>query len=509
MQLKHKLYLICLSILCVFSSCKKDHTSFIGGDLQPDNEFIFAMYNDEHESLNLIAYTIEDFPGITSGRSLYALGSYKDATFGTMKVDLISQIYEAQTWDSVPAEFADGMDVDLIDSVILYLVYSSAYPFDANIPLDPMTISIGELVKPTLINDSTPFQTYRSNDDRGGAHVGYDPGSVLSHYTLMPNLRDSIVDWDSDSTGETKIRVPTLQIPLNNPEGMAYAKKLLETSAKRMEKSILPEVEGDLPPPSFLRDITGLYIETHPEVMTGRGNILSFDFSGSSGIYPAIWVYYKKPSKTENDEDTLVSATKQYDLGFWDAMTYNYIEVVPSTRAPILADQLNKNDTTLGQDMVFLQSFFSTMINIEMPDIRNFVNLIDTNTQVMIINQASLVMPTSPNGPNGRFTPTASLNLGHMKNAGTDSVSMTDLRDHAVTIGGGYNSSKGEYRIILTRHIQRLLLDPYDEKVPDLPLTIYSNTRHSIPDITSFFGPNHADRNRRMRLEIVYSVLPK
>jgi hypothetical protein len=508
MRFNHKLYLLPLAILCLFASCKKDLTSFIGGNLQPEDEFIFAMFSHDHESLRLISYTIEDIPEVTSGRSFYALGSYKDETFGTIKVDLISQIYETLTWDSVPADFALDFDLNLIDSVVMYLPYGNAYPFEEHTPLDPFMISIGELAKPVLIDSATQDRVYYSNDNRSGpdGSPGFESGSVLSHWRVEPNLRDSIVDWESDTTGQTKVRALNLRIPLytddnRNFNGRDYARKLLQTSARNLEMSV-----NDLAEPSFLREITGLYIESHSEMLTGRGNILNFDFSGSNNAYPGIVVYYKK-----TEEDT-VSASKRYDIGFWGAMTYNYVHIDRSTASPNLTMQIDKIDTTKGQDMLFLQSFYSTMFRVEMPDIRGFANIIDTNTQRLVINQASLVLATSPNGSNGRFSPAPSLGIARVETVDTTinekETTILSVRTlPEIATSGTYNSNKGEYRIILTRHIQNLLLKSNDD-AENFPLTIYSTNRYNVPDITSIHGPN-AEGNKRMRLEIIYSVLPR
>jgi len=475
------LFIFTCSVFLTLSSCKKDLTSLIGDGLQPDDEFIYALFNSTDESLNLIAYTVADVPNITSGQDRYALGSFKDEIFGTIRVDLISQLEELSRSDIVDQIFD-------IDSVILVLVYHSAYPFDPNSPMDPFTISIGELLEPVLQTPDSWNAEYHSDRITPQKNGGR---TVLSNWTVYPNLRDSIVD-PNDTTGETKIHVPFLRIPIyaddnKDQRGKDFAQRLLEASRRTQALDSAPINE-------FLSEITGLYFEAHPETENGRGSIVNFDFSVN--LRPGIQVFYRKTW-----EDT-ASFIKDYVLDFPGAMTYNYIEINRNTQAPILVNQIEKIDTTLGQEMVFLQSFFGSLVRVEMPNIRDFAKLAGDYHR-MVINQASLVLNTSPHGPAGRFTPTPSVNIFRQVTA--DSITFT--RDHHLEIGGGYISNREEYRLFLTRHIQDLLLDSLADNVP---LTIYSNNRFRIPDITSIFGPGlPLDDKRRMRLEIVYSLLPK
>jgi len=470
-------FIVACTLLLTFSSCKKDLTSLIGGGLQPDDEWIYAVFNNTDESLRLITYTVADQPGQTNRRDFYALGSFYDETFGVIKVDLISQLYELSTWDTVK-EFYE------IDSVVLTLIYHSIYPFEENVSMNSFVISIGELLNPVTIDSASLFNVYKSDDFLPQKAGG---GTILSNWRVSPNLRDSISIPDpNDSAAEIKEHVPTLRIPLyaddnKNIKGKDFAERLLSVSMQNLELN------------DFLREITGLYIEAHPETQPNYGSVVNFDFTRSFGT-PGIKVYYKKTP------DDTASSVKEYELDFFGAMTYNYVEIDRATQSPNLANQINQTDTALGLDMVFLQSFFGSLVRVERPDIRDFAKLAGDNHR-MIINQASLVLNTSPNGLNGRFTPVPSMNI--FRQIDTDSIA--SLPDHFIELAGGYNSSKQEYRIILTRYIQSLLLDP---TIDNVPLTIFSNNRFLLPDITSIYGPN-AEGDKRMRLEIVYSLLPK
>jgi len=517
-----RFFVLVLALAVIFKACNPDLTSEIGSGLQPDDEFIGAHFNSTHESLRLVAYTIEDLPGMTggSGRTFFALGSFNDPTFGTVSIDLITQIDEMFRWDTVQNIYA-------IDSVTILFTYMSTYPFQAaDGELDPITISIGELNEPTLIDPFTLARTYFSNEQPRG---GFTDGSIISGLTIQPNLRDSVTTFDTVMNADTivridtiTLRIPTLRIPLygthdnpSNLSGYAFARRLLETSIRNLPRSATDEA-------SFLGEIPGLYFRSHPELSPGRGNIVNFDFTNNV-IAPQIRVYYRFTGRNHDDTaDSIRSTTKLYSVGFWDAMTYNYVRF---DRPAGFEDQFE--NPIAGRDRLLLQAFFGTLIRVEMPDIRRLSELaVDKETgepMRMVINQASLVLNPSANGDR-RFAPIASLGIGILTDTLiNDTIMQVDryfwqslpIRDHGIAIGGGFDNRRQEYRIILTRHIQNLLLlDDESFAEANQPLTIFPANRFLFPDISTILGPPECPSedpaaNRRMRLEIVYSLIPK
>jgi len=517
-----RFFVLVLSAALIFKACSPDLVSEIGGGLQPEDEFIGAHFNNTHESLRLVAYTIADLPSMTSGRSFFALGSFNDPNFGTVTVDLITQIDEMFRWDTVRPIYQ-------IDSVVIVLAYLNVYPFQrVGDDLDPITISIGELNEPTLIDPLTLSRTYFSNEQPRG---GFSPGSIVSELTVQPNFRDSVfLRYDTIvNNGDTTLqpvmeRIPILRIPiygaegsiLGNTPGREFGRRLLETSLRNLPRS-------DLSEPSFLGEIPGLYFQTHPETRPGRGNVVNFDFTANV-IPPQIRVHYRFMGRNyDNTEDSVHVATKLYSVGFWDAMTYNYVHFDRTTASQDLIDQLaTPGNAVSGQNMVFLQAFFGTLVRVEMPDIRRLSELaVDPETGApmrMVINQASLVLNPAPNGDR-RFTPIPSLGIGFLDTVRiNDSIMDVDryfwrsqpTRDQGVAIGGVLDNRRDEYRIILTRHIQNLLsLDEESFTEANQPLTIFPANRLIFPEISAILGPPAQPTGERMRLEIVYSLIPK
>ena len=506
-----RFFVLALAFALIFKACNPDFTSEIGSGLQPDNEFIGAYFNNTHESLRLIAYTIPDLPGMTSARNFFALGSFNDPTFGTVSIDLITQIDQMSRGpsDTVGTIFA-------IDSVVMILVYANAYPFQEGYELDPFYISIGELTQPMPIDRYSPARSYFSNDSRDQIGGG---GTIVSNLEVRPNLRDSIIlrvdtimNADTITRFDTvRSRVPTLRIPIygaagslsNNFGGQEFGHRLLHTSASLDTNTTA----------QFVNRINGIYIETHPEQNSGRGNVVNFDFTGNI-VTPHIRVYYR-----QSFADT-ASSVKLYAVGFWSAMTYNYVRFDRSMASPDFTSQL-AGDRTSGENMVFMQSFFGSLVRVEMPDIRRFRE-ITGDTMHMVINHASLVLNPVVQSSNGErhFMPIPALNVGILSDTTiNDTIMQIDrsfwmnqqLRDHGVTIGGNLDNRRGEYRIVLTRHIQNLLLlDEESSAEANQPLTIFPANRLLFPDFSAIHGPGlPLDDNRRMRLEIVYSLIPK
>ena len=513
-----RFFVLILALALIFKGCRPDFTSEIGSGLQPEDEFIGAHFNNTHESLRLVAYTIADFPGMTSGRNFFALGSFNDPNFGTVSIDLITQIDDMFRWDTVRD------NVYQIDSVVIVFAYLNAYPFQrVGDDLDPITISIGELIEPTLIDryTSAGLRSYFSNDPPRGGSL---EGSIVSGLTVQPNLRDSVfVRYDTIvNNGDTTLqavmeRIPILRIPiygteetLGNTPGRDFGYRLLRTSMRNLPQS-------DLTEPSFLGEIPGLHFQTHPELSPGRGNIVNFDFTANV-IPPQIRVHYRFTGRNhDNTADSIIATTKLYSVGFGGAMTYNYVHF---DRPAGFEDRFG--DADAGRDRLFLQAFFGTLIRVEMPDIRDFREITGDSMR-LVINQASLVLNPIANGDR-RFTPIPTLGVGFLTDTIiSDTVMNFDrevwrsvaTRDQGVGVSGGFDERRGEYRITVTRHIQHLLTDPDAE---NLPLTIFPLNRLLFPEITMISGPPECPTEfdeiplsdiRRMRLEVVYSLIPK
>lgn len=469
------------------SSCKKDIAAILGAKIQPEDENIngYRISSDSLECLQIAAYTVIDDTVVTSGKSNYALGSYYHPKFGTMTANIITQLFEYNTSDTVRYNQAGWK----IDSVVLYLSHLNAYPFREGTPMEKMTVSIKELVDYDTVSSASLTRVYYNNQDRAraGLVLGDQAGNPIEWKTIEPNLRDSMPDPD-DST--QKIANTAIPIHLNH----YYGEKLLLACLTRAAEDGNENV--------FMRaGVPGLYIEAKKLSAGEKGNIINFDFYTNK---PLITVYYSKP------EDT-VSTEKIFSLNFSGSMTYNYIQADHTTAEnystawqTIGKDaEYGEEDKTLGDEQVFVQSFFGSFFRIELSDsIRKFRQLMKDKHQgkEIIINQACVIMKVISD-ENTLFSPPSGLDMRNY----VRSDSVETMRDHSFFTGGSYNENRSEYRLYLTRHIQKLLLD---ETAENHPITVFSTDRTSLPTLVGIHGPKAADPNKRMRLEIVYSVLP-
>jgi hypothetical protein len=457
-------YLSCFFGLLVFGiavvSCKKDLTSTIGGGLQPDDEFIGAFFNDTAACLNLVAYSVQEDSAITSGFSSYALGSYNHPTFGTMTANIVTQVSDITGPDTDTVAY--------IDSVVLEMQWDNnlAYPFEKDVKMAPITISIGELDYNEALNvvDDTERKVFFNTTKP----FPYDNSfSVFPENQIDPNrFFDSIMDPNDSSA---KITVPVARLLLSN----AYGQKLLDASKSTKDSTIN----------AFIREIPGLYFQSKAVQSGQPGHIINFDFYDNA---PVITVYFHR--KETDTAPTL----KSYQLG--NNVTYNYIEYDRSLADANFTAQL-AGDTALGEQKVFLQACGSSSINVLLSDsIRNLKNI--AGGKPIVINLATLVLKVDPQS--GGFTPPAQLELKGF----TDTTSITLIDEDRLTLGGSFDKNKSEYRFFITNYVQQLLLN---ENLENYPLKIFSS--YAIPDLAVIFGPKAAPHDKRMRLEVVYSVV--
>ncbi|GHS85119.1 hypothetical protein FACS1894201_04500 [Bacteroidia bacterium] len=464
MKKRWKIY--CGVVLCVTicaTACKRDPFSLIGGGLQPGDELINAKYNDTSACLNITAYTIPDIDSVlTSSFTTFHLGSYNHQDVGTFTANIITQIYpESGELDAI-------FNNILVDSVVLRLAMSGAYPYSNDMQwLDPMYIRIGELTSPTLIDSASTSASYYSNRDE--AHTS---GSICPDYLITPSLTDSI---PSESDSSVMVANNVLQIPLSND----YGRKIL-TAARDHCTSFN----------DFLAQVYGLYIEAVPATGTNSGEILNINFNDTR---TRLVVYHKQ------DYSDTVSTATAFSLSFLGSKSYNYFHTDRSSANPQYLNQLNRSDTTLGQQTLFLQSFNNALISFELPNIRELLNI--ENGKTIVINHAELVLPVD--NTVFRFIPPSRLVMGVVKTQ--DSI--YQIADEAVYSDGYYRSDKSEYRFKITRFVQGVLKASATDPIPTV--TLFDEARLSQASVLVAHGADKGfNSGRNFHLEIVYSVIP-
>jgi len=221
------LFLCGLFMIAALSSC--NDSNMLGTSIQPDKDKISVAYDTVHVKTKTIF-----MDSVLLRNSVFALGSFKDHTYGTTKSDFMAQLYCAR-------EFEIPDDVNQIDSAYIYLYYTTW--FGDSTALN--TISVYQLNNPLDVN-----QTYFANTD-------------VSKYCDKTKLiaKGSFIAGDvysTDSVRALSTYAPSIKLPLS----MTLAQQFLKDSRTNPEKFQTPE--------AFQKYFNGIYVTTE----TGDGSIV-------------------------------------------------------------------------------------------------------------------------------------------------------------------------------------------------------------------------------------------
>lgn len=136
MSLKKLILPLGLFLLLLPMACTEDETD-LGMSLQDP----FTRYHGTRDTISLTACTILDDSLATVGYTAGVLGDYADATFGSMKAILYSQI-------AAPSEGINISDAVIIDSVVMTLVIDTVYPVLPDSTPRTLHVIVNQLAEP-------------------------------------------------------------------------------------------------------------------------------------------------------------------------------------------------------------------------------------------------------------------------------------------------------------------------------------------------------------------------
>ncbi len=447
---KSLLYSIFAVLLFSFVSCKKELSPDIGLDLQPEDEALFAYFNDTCQALTLEVISVkEDTVWFNRSISNYWLGSMYDPDFGVSSAHIVTQLYGI----SVGTADFDKM-IKVVDSVTLTLVYDKGYPADKE-SLDRMTIDIYRLNE---YLDTTIYPTCRKPMADTLGFV-----KILENYPFDPHPYDSVEINDSTKGA------PRVTFKLDDAIGrmlMNYkASDLMLDSVNRLFNG------------------NGLYIHAHSETQINKGSFVSFNLDNANTVFT---VYFHGEGDSVQYEYTALLAG--------GIKRYNHFEHdYENTACPDLKSQL-AGDTASTQNALYLDGFAGLSLNLKMPKIR------DLQGRKMIINQAVLVFPNADK-ENAKYSPPSGVSI-------SDTVRglVPGIEDYnsVYKINAAYNKTRGDYRVFITRHVQHLVQDGSTIENKMLKIRTYDP---SLPSRMIIPGLNPANKNR-LRLELTYTLVP-
>ncbi len=374
------------SLVFLFISCNKEPDK-IGLKIRPDDDQVNIQYTDETK---VMAYSVLEDSVRTDETQYSLLGSYLDPVFGKTTACIYTQVRLSENG----YEFGSN---PVLDSLVLTMDYSGYYG-------DTNTLQVFRIFE--LSEEFYKDSVYYSNDNI--PNQGIELGNI-SFYP-RPNKKITI--------GEEEM-VPHLRIRLYDD----FGDKILTAPESTF-------VDND----SFLEFLKGFYIMAEP--VTTEGAILYFDLMSELS---QMVIYY---SNDEQDSLSFEFIINEKCARFINYNHYDYENADPEFKAQVLND-----DTTLGENRLYLQAMGGVKTKIFFPDIKE----LNANGRVAV-NEAKLVINgyeeiTDYKAPDR-------LVLIQITEDGSTKIIIDQYENY---FGGSYDSTANQYIFRITRYIQSLL----------------------------------------------------
>jgi hypothetical protein len=426
--------LIILISLFILSSCKNPQN--LGEDLLDDPTM--GVGNSEDLTINSHIVLDDSISGSTAAFITYLVGNFQDPVFGNSKANLAAQLLLSKN----NVNFGNGATLDSAVLIFNYVSDTSTRFYGDKSSV--LQIKVHEL-KESISADSTYYSNRIFN---------YDV-DTLGTKTFKVNYKDSIVIQDiiqGEPDGTQKVR-PQVRIRIDK-----LGQKLIAESGTANL--------GDNT--AFLNYLKGLYVTT--ERISGDGGIMNFDLSTTSGG-AGIILYYKSEGDTSNFVFNINSSsvrTRQF--------THDYT-------GSIVGQHLN--DTTLGQQVVYLQPMAGVRAKLSFPNIRHLYD-----SGLVTINKAELIVNVDPN-TDATFSA-----------AGGVALVGIDEEDKRVSLNtASLNTSNKQYKIDITAPVQDILNDKLKLKA------IYLECGNKPIRANRIIAGGPQSTSSKMYLKVVYTKL--
>lgn len=454
----------CICVLFSFSSCKSDPDSILGNGMH-ENDILQARYDT---AFHIEAFSVPDDSIILQNASSVLLGTSYSPVFGTTTYNLVVQLLTMRTGDETYSK--GDLDFSRIDSTILTLPYTWNFPTHRRMDGRPLTLSVYEVeedLKDGLGFDSAYSSLYQVNYNQARPLTG--------PLTLYPKPYDTAYDSVSNM-----ILITPLKIRLDNKVG-----EMLLQKVKEMSEDELSDINA------FPDHFRGLYIKVEP--CGSEDESIVFSVSNLFAAGACLNVYfdgYVNGGETETSYQSFILGPTRFTQVVRDRGT--------STDACYKAQM--EGDTAKGAEKLYLQASGGSRIRFRVP---NFAEVVSGK---VVINQAVLILDNVYADETPDISVPEQLVCFKYINRGN-----TESLPEEANADGYYSSSKGQYRINITRYFQQILyqgtldaenysrLQDYIDVVPS------SDERYEDPDCVVFYGPGAS--RKPMRMEVTYTVI--
>lgn len=230
---------------------------------------------------------------------------------------------------------------------------------------------------------------------------------MLGHIDIIPKVNDSV-----NINGINK--APHLRIPLDTAVGGSFMRELINHNGEDFYKNYFQ----------------GIYVVDSSD---GTGSIVSF--AASSAFHRMVIYYHDTSSKTFELE---INGNSVRSLRFKHEYCNSY-GVSPQVCNPVFP--------TMNHDTVYVQSLAGLKTKIMLPDWNQVFNY-----KKVSINRADLILTIKDGTDGGLFKPHENLLLVASDSAGKEVLTIDFFE-----LGGTYSSTDKQYKLNLTRHLQRIL----------------------------------------------------
>lgn len=334
-------------------------------------------------------------------------------------------------------------DNAVADSVVLNLVYNGYYGDTT----EYMTVKVYE-----ILEDMYADSTYRSN------MVLECDDNELANYMFSPRPH-TVVDTTLDRG--------ILRIPINP----ALGTKFIENEAELVSNT------------KFKEFFKGLRVQC--DITQAEAAICYFNLTHS---YSYLRVYY------HNDTDTL-----KYDFSITSSdVRYNHYYHDFSTAT----NPITFNDTT-NNAKLYVQGTAGTRVWVNFPNIQEWANSFESN---VVINEAKLCLYGAVTDTARYIPPTKLVVAGAKFDTDTTYLIIPDQLVGAEYYGGAYDSSEDQVYFRITEYVQNVIQNGNYATNCD-GLLIYVDQGSYVPRRWAFHGPQSDSTDKRIRLDIVYSLV--
>ena len=334
-------------------------------------------------------------------------------------------------------------DNAVADSIVLNLTYNGYYGDTTD---KQLTVNVFEILKDMYIDS-----TYKSD-----MVLECDP-TVLANYTFVPRPLTPI---------DTVIDRGVLRIPID----ISLAEQLIANG---------PYETND----EFKDSFKGLHITCEKNSIPA--SVVAFNLGHS---YSNLRVYYHTSQDTLNYDFDITSSDVRFNHYSHD---YTNSEVV-------------FNDTT-NSAKLYVQGAAGTRVWVKFPNIQEWANSFDSN---VTINEAKLILSDARQPDDTIYYAPPSKLVAAGAKFGTDTtyVILPDQFVSSEYFGGSYDKTNGQVWFRISEYIQNVIKNGAYATQCD-GLLIYVDQGSATPHRWAFHGPQSDSIDKRIRLEIVYSLI--